>query len=79
MTAGRPAAPRALLLSGVGRYADPWHPFAATSAALAGLLGEAGFSVELAEDVDAALAGMAAPDLRLRTDQPTLACRTFWW
>lgn len=61
MTAGRPAAPRALLLSGVGRYADPWHPFAATSAALAGLLGEAGFSVELAEDVDAALAGMAAP------------------
>ena len=61
MTAGRPAAPRALLLSGVGRYADPWHPFAETSAALAGLLGEAGFAVDMAEDVDSALSGLAAP------------------
>lgn len=59
MTAG--PAPRALLLSGTGRYADPWHPFAETSGALAGLLGEAGFGVETADDVDAALAGLLAP------------------
>lgn len=48
-------ARKALLLSGVGRYADPWHPFAETSAALAGLLHEAGFDVEIADEVDAAL------------------------
>ena len=61
MTAGPLTAPRALLLSGTGRYADPWHPFAETSEALAGLLREAGFGVEIADDVDAALAGLAAP------------------
>lgn len=61
MTAGGLTAPRALLLSGAGRYADPWHPFAETSAALAGLLREAGFGVDIADGVDAALAGLAAP------------------
>lgn len=62
MTAGPLTAPRALLLSGgTGRYTDPWHPFAETSGALAGLLGEAGFGVDIADDVDAALAGLAAP------------------
>ena len=56
---------RALLLSGAGRYADPWHPFARTSAAVAQVVTEAGFAVEIEEDVDAALAGLAesAPDL----------------
>ena len=56
---------RALLLSGAGRYADPWHPFAQTSAAVAQVVTEAGFAVEIVEDVDAALAGLAesAPDL----------------
>lgn len=63
MTAEPLAAPRALLLSGTGRYADPWHPFAETSGALAGLLREAGFGVDMADDVDAALAGLAAPGL----------------
>lgn len=58
MTAGRPTAGRALFLSGTGRYADPWHPFAETSAALAALLEEAGFDVETADDVDAALEGL---------------------
>ena len=61
MTAEPLTAPRALLLSGTGRYADPWHPFAETSRALAGLLREAGFGVDMADDVDAALAGLAAP------------------
>ncbi|MFJ6157128.1 ThuA domain-containing protein [Pseudarthrobacter sp. NPDC092184] len=53
------AAPKALLLSGVGRYADPWHPFAETSAALASLLREAGFDVVIPADVDCALEELA--------------------
>lgn len=64
MTASRFTAPKALLLSGVGRYSDPWHPFTETSAALAGLLREAGFGVEMADDVDAALAGLVTPGVR---------------
>ena len=56
------ARPKALLLSGVGRYADPWHPFAETSTALAGLLRETGYDVDLPTDVDAALAGLARAD-----------------
>lgn len=55
------SAPTALLLSGTGRYADQWHPFAATSEALAGLLGEAGFDVVTAADVDAALEWLTSP------------------
>ncbi|MGX1159235.1 hypothetical protein FBY31_2396 [Arthrobacter sp. SLBN-100] len=50
---------RAMLLSGVGRYADPWHPFAETSAALAGLLRETGYDVDVPADVDAALETLA--------------------
>lgn len=51
---------RAVLLSGVGRYEDPWHPFEETSAALSGLLREAGFDVVIPDDVDACLAGLPA-------------------
>jgi uncharacterized protein len=58
----RAARPKALLLSGVGRYADPWHPFAETSTALAGLLREAGYDVVIPADVDDALAGLARAD-----------------
>ena len=56
---------RALLISGAGRYADPWHPFARTSAAIADVVTEAGLDVEISDDVDDALAGLAesAPDL----------------
>ena len=50
--------PDAIILSGAGRYADPWHPFAETSAALAELVSEAGFTVQVAEDPDAALASL---------------------
>lgn len=58
-------SPRALLLSGAGRYSDPWHPFARTSAAVAELLTGIGLDVVVRQDVDAALAGLAtdAPDL----------------
>ncbi|WP_285240536.1 ThuA domain-containing protein [Pseudarthrobacter sp. MEB009] len=59
MAGATPARPTALLLSGTGRYADPWHPFAETSAALADLLREAGFDAVLPPDVDAALAALA--------------------
>jgi hypothetical protein len=60
--------PTALLLSGVGRYADPWHPFAETSAVLATAAAARGFDVTIAPDVDAALAALetgALPDLLL--------------
>lgn len=58
---------RALLITGSGRYADPWHPFARTSAAIAEIVAGAGLAVEMAGDVDDALAGLAgsAPDLLL--------------
>lgn len=63
MTALHPKpVPKVLLLSGVGRYADPWHPFPETSAALAGLLREAGYDVHIPGDVDAALADLARAD-----------------
>jgi hypothetical protein len=57
--------PHALLLSGAGRYADPWHPFARTSAAIAEVLSAAGLDVTVREDVDVALAGLPhlAPEL----------------
>lgn len=56
---------RALILSGSGRYADPWHPFADTSERLAGLLRETGLEVEVSEEVDARMAGLTTenPDL----------------
>ncbi|MGI9824237.1 ThuA domain-containing protein [Agromyces sp. Marseille-Q5079] len=47
-----------VILSGAGRYADPWHPFAETSAAIADLVREAGFTVEVLDDADAALAAL---------------------
>lgn len=47
---------RAIILSGAGRYDDPWHPYAETSARLASLVAAAGFEVEVREDVDVALA-----------------------
>lgn len=59
-------SPRALILSGAGRYADPWHPFATTSARLADILRAEGFEVEISDDVDARMAALgdgAAPDL----------------
>lgn len=53
---------RALILSGAGRYADPWHPFPQTSARLADILREAGFDVEVSEAVDARMAALTHPD-----------------
>ncbi|WP_432543376.1 ThuA domain-containing protein [Kineococcus sp. SYSU DK002] len=46
---------RALIASGTGRYGDPWHPFAATSAALARTLTASGVDVTVEHDVDRAM------------------------
>ena len=56
---------RVLLLSGAGRYSDPWHPFPETSARVADTLRDAGLDVTVSDDVDGALARLVgeAPDL----------------
>ncbi|MFF2050059.1 ThuA domain-containing protein [Leifsonia sp. NPDC058194] len=53
---------RALILSGAGRYADPWHPFPETSSRLAALLHGQGLDVEVSEDVDARMAALTDDD-----------------
>ena len=45
----------ARVLSGGGAYADAWHEFASTSARLAGIVDDAGYSVEVTNDVEGAL------------------------
>lgn len=54
---------KTLILSGSGRYGDPWHPFPATSRRIAMLLGDAGHGVDVREDVDRALASAPEYDL----------------
>ncbi|GAA1430680.1 hypothetical protein GCM10009616_15880 [Microlunatus lacustris] len=55
--------PRALVVSGAGRYGDPWHPFPATSRALADALRGRGCDVDVEDDADAALARLASGSL----------------
>lgn len=50
--------PLAIVASGAGRYADPWHPYPETSAAIAEILRGAGWRVEVIEDADRALAAL---------------------
>lgn len=59
---------RALILSGAGRYADPWHPFPETSERLAGILRSEGLEVEISEDVDARMAALASDGPESRPD-----------
>lgn len=54
---------RAIVLSGSGRYADPWHPFAETSAALAGIIAGAGYHVDVSDDLLGGLADLRDVDL----------------
>lgn len=54
---------RALIASGSGRYADPWHPFGATTPLIAGILAEAGFVVDTDDDVDRAMTRLNGVDL----------------
>lgn len=57
------STPRAVVVSGSGRYADPWHDFPTTSLALAGIVREAGFDTEIDEHVDERLAAVGDVDL----------------
>ena len=47
---------QALVVSGGGRFSDPWHPFGETSAALEAALDERGYVVTVSDDADASLA-----------------------
>ena len=49
---------RAVILNGSGRYADPWHRHSETSEALAELVAEAGFTVDIIDDIDRSLASL---------------------
>lgn len=48
----------AVVVSGGGRFGDPWHPFAETSAALASALDDRGCTVTVSDDADVALAAL---------------------
>jgi type 1 glutamine amidotransferase len=54
---------QSLILSGGGEYRDPWHPFAATSERLAGLLRALGHEVEVSEFVGDSVADLSRWDL----------------
>jgi type 1 glutamine amidotransferase len=54
---------RSLILSGGGEYRDPWHPFAATSERLAGLLRTLGHEVRVSESVGDSVADLGGWDL----------------
>lgn len=54
---------KALIASGSGRYADPWHPFPRTSPLIADVLREAGFTVDVDDDVDAAMSRLEGVSL----------------
>jgi uncharacterized protein len=54
---------RALILSGAGAYADPWHRFSDTSERLAGLLTGPGYGVEVSEDLPRRLRDLDDVDL----------------
>jgi len=48
----------ALIMSGAGRYADPWHDYPATSARIADVLVDVGLAVEVSDDVDRSLVSL---------------------
>ncbi len=54
---------RSLILSGGGAYADPWHPFAATSERIAGILAGLGHHVEISDRVADRVADLRGWDL----------------
>ena len=58
-----PDRPRALVLAGRARYADPWHDHAATSHRVALELTAAGFDTDVRGTFPDALADLAPPDL----------------
>jgi len=59
----RPKRPRAVIATGTGRYADPWHPYPTTSARIAEVLRADGWDAIVDDDVDHALAHLDGADL----------------
>lgn len=49
----------AVVVSGGGRFGDPWHPFAETSTALAAVLRGRDYAVTISDDAEASLAELA--------------------
>jgi uncharacterized protein len=45
----------ALIISGSGPYADPWHPFPITSGRIADIVNDLGYSVDITEHIEAGL------------------------
>ena len=54
---------RALVATGTGRYADPWHPYQRTSPLIAAVLTDAGFDTGVETDVDDAMTRLSGTDL----------------
>lgn len=54
---------RALIISGTGRYSDPWHPLPTTSRRVGDILQRTGFDVTIDDVPDRALASCADFDL----------------
>ena len=54
---------RAVIATGEGRYADQWHPFAATSLRVKSVLEDAGFTVAVDEDLDGTMTRLDGVDL----------------
>jgi len=54
---------RAVIATGEGRYADQWHPFAATSLRVKSVLEDAGLTVVVDEDLDGAMTRLDGVDL----------------
>jgi len=54
---------KTLILSGGGPYADPWHPFGATSSRLAAIAGSLGHDVEVAEELEERLVDLGDVDV----------------
>ena len=68
-----------LIVSGAAAYADPWHPFAQTSARLAGIIAASGHAVSISGEVESSLADLRGVDLAVvnigcpRPDRPAEA------
>jgi type 1 glutamine amidotransferase len=64
-TAGEPGngEPSALIVSGAGEYADPWHAFPETSRRLSEVLAAVGCVVEISEDLPERLSDLDGVDL----------------
>lgn len=57
------SASRIRIISGSGRYTDPWHPFADTSRAIAEIARDLGHDVELVDSEPESLTELAGVDL----------------